>query len=225
MRRIRKGAQPRELAAWRRRIRPRGFIPPWGQLTNPPSGAMRDALATEQRQLCCYCTGSIVAGNFHIEHFCPRAADRTFTYIWFNLLASCQGGDPDIVGPRRHCGAAKDNWFVVGVTVDPRRAGVEALFRFPLSGKIFPAKHLDANRYRAVDTTITKLNLNAPSLVSRRAAILSRANMDVVSLDRATWRRRYLEEQDGQLQEFWPALNYNFELHWATLLTLGPPTA
>ena len=175
---------------------------------------MRVQLAEEQRQLCCYCTGAITRGNFHIEHFCPRDADDKLTYTWSNLLASCQGLGSDLVDTRRHCGAAKDNWFVEGTTVSPLKAGVESLFRFPLSGKMYPNKDLCPATYAAVDLTISHLHLNAPSLVARRAEILARAALDTGAIDCAAWRTRYLNEHDGKLQEFWPALSYNFTRHW-----------
>lgn len=216
MKRIRKGSEPPELAAFRTAIRPLGAIPHWRLLADPPSSAMREQLAHEQRQICCYCTGTIARGNFHIEHFCPRDSDDKLTYIWSNLLASCQGGGAaDLIDNRRHCGAAKSNWFDPAIIVNPLKAGVEALFRFPLSGKICPDKGLDPDRYEAVDTTITNLNLNAPSLVDRRSELLTKAAQDANALDRAAWCDRYLAEHNGQFQEFWPALNYNYQKLWS----------
>ena len=116
---------------------------------------------------------------------------------------------------RRHCGDAKANWFVENVTVDPTTAVVESLFRFPLSGKIFPSKTLQPIQYNAVDTTIAKLNLNAPSLVARRSALLAKATADSYTLDRASWRSCYLDLQGDQCKEFWPALHYNYTKHWS----------
>lgn len=175
---------------------------------------MRAHLARDQRYICCYCTGTIARGNFHIEHFCPRDADERLTYIWSNLLASCQGGRGGLVDGRRHCGAAKDNWFEQDMMVSPLKAAVEGLFRFPLSGKVFPDKGLAQQRYAAVELTITNLHLNAPSLVGRRSEILAKAAQDVGSMSRAEWHNFYLGEHDGKLQEFWPALNYNYAKVW-----------
>lgn len=225
MKQIRKGAEPAELATWRATIRPTGSIPPWRDLSDPPSSAMRDQLSHEQRQICCYCTGTIAHGNFHIEHFCPRDADRRLTYTWSNLLASCQGGGADLIDNRRHCGAAKDNWFDPAITVNPLTSGVEALFRFPLNGRIYPNKSLDAVKYAAVDTTISNLHLNAPSLVERRSELLTKAAQDAVALDRNAWRDRYLAEHDSQLQEFWPALNYNYHKLWSARFAASMPAA
>lgn len=214
MKHIRKGAQPPELAAWKRSIRPKGSIPAWN-LPNPPRNTIRDLLTFEQLQLCCYCCGTIANGNFHIEHFCPRDGYEELTYTWKNLLASCQGGGDHMIDTRRHCGSAKDNWYVNDVTVDPRSAQVTRLFRFPFTGKIFPSKYLDPDTYAAVLLTIEKLNLCAPSLVSRRAALLEQANSHSLAMDRPMWLARYLNVHNRKLQEFWPALNYNYKLHWS----------
>jgi uncharacterized protein (TIGR02646 family) len=178
---------------------------------------MRATLAREQKDICCYCNGSIAAGNFHIEHFCPRDADHSLTYVWANLLASCQGGAAGLIRTRRHCGDAKANWFEAGVTVNPTLRGVEALFRFPLTGKIFPAKNLDAAVSAAVELTIDHLHLDAPSLVERREAMLRLAGGDVSNMDRHAWKGFYLGEHDGRLQEFWPALSYNYTKLWSAL--------
>lgn len=215
MRRIYKVAEPAAFAAWKAAWVPPGIAPAW-DLPDPPRSEMRAALEVEQRRLCCYCVGSISSGAYHIEHFRPRSLFAHLTYQWPNLLASCQGlsGVKNLVDTRRHCGAAKDNWFGEGVTVDPTRPPVEALFRFPLTGKVFAAKTLDALQKNAVETTIEMLNLNAPVLVGRREAQLSKASADVQILGRAAWHDRYLKEHVGQLQEFWPALKYNFEKLW-----------
>lgn len=218
MKRIRKGAQPADLAIWRSAIRPRGFIPPWNSRPDQPNEILRESLSREQLQLCCYCTGSIARGNFHIEHFCPRnprTGDPALTYVWRNLLASCQGGGGDALTPtRKYCGAGKEDWYEAGVTVDPRQVGVEALFRFSLTGKIYPAKKLPKATHDAVELTIVKLGLDAPSLKERRSAILSRAATDTLVLSHAEWVSRYLSIHDGQFQEFWPALNDNYIRTW-----------
>ena len=215
MRRIYKGAEPPALAAWKAGWTPAGVAPPWDEIPDPPRSQLRAALEADQRSLCCYCTGSIGNGAYHIEHFRPRNPYAHLTYEWSNLLASCQGaGGQDLVKERRHCGDPKGNWFEEGFTVDPTRPPVEALFRFPLTGKVAATKTLDSSRKNAVETTIKMLNLNAPALIARREAQLSRANEDARKLRHGEWCDLYLREQHGRLQEFWPALRYNYEKLW-----------
>lgn len=218
MRRIRKAAEPPSLANWREAIRPRGAIPPWDTLPGHVGSDMRNALLGEQLKLCCYCTGSIARGNFHIEHFCPRdpgTGNPKLTYVWSNLLASCQGGAiPHLTSTRRHCGEAKGNWFDPLLTISPTETGVESKFRFNLRGKVVPARGLEEDVRRAVDLTITNLNLNAPSLVDRREALISQAATDSRDLDHGAWRAKYLDLHAGALQEFQPALEDLYRRVW-----------
>ncbi len=221
MRRICKGSEPSELAAWRAALRPRNAVPPWETFGDPPRGAVRTRLAADQAQLCCYCTATIADGSYHIEHFRPRAYYPALTYRWENLLASCQtyrhaSVASEIVETQLHCGDAKGNWFEQGVTVDPQYPDVEAWFRYPLSGMVAASKQLSAECFTHVDTTITKLNLNAPSLVARRRILLARAGEDAASMHRDRWLERYLSTRgDASLQEFWPALSYNYQKLWS----------
>lgn len=224
MRRVRKAQEPAAFRNWRDQIRPRGFIPPWNDFPNPARGSVRAQLSADQAEICCYCCASIANGNFHIEHFRPRQTFERFTYQWRNLLASCESWqqsslDGAIVETQLHCGKAKANWFEEGVTVDPQKAGVELLFRFRLDGTIFPSKTL-RSRYAKIERTINELRLNAPSLIARRANLLAQAGLDATKMSRNVWIRRYLDQRgDGSVQEFWPALRYNFDLHWCKILS------
>ncbi|MEY2925700.1 MAG: hypothetical protein RL367_177 [Pseudomonadota bacterium] len=213
-------AEPDLLRAWKATIRPRTRVPDWQEFGPPASDAVRIALASDQGQICCYCMGTIANGAFHIEHFRPRSAFERQTYRWKNLLASCEGyRHPNVNGvvvdSQRQCGAAKENWFRSGVTIDPQATGVESHFRYRLDGKIAAAKSLPKARKNAVNESIDHLNLNAPALVERRKQLLAQAAESFVKMSRADWRAKYLAVGgEGRLQEFWAALNYNFTKHW-----------
>jgi hypothetical protein len=67
----------------------------------------------------------------------------------------------------------------------------------------------------AVEETIRRLNLNAPSLVERRGQLLELASESFEELERAEWRAKYLDAPaGGPFQEFWGARSYNFAKHW-----------
>jgi uncharacterized protein (TIGR02646 family) len=190
---------------------------------DPPRSAVRGQLSIDQGHICCYCSGGIARGNFHIEHFRPRdpaGPYQNLTYRWANLLASCQTSSfaavkDVVIVTQLHCGDAKGNWFEQHVTVSPLQRGVESLFRYTLRGKVFPSKAL-RSRKASVQTTIDKLNLNAPVLVARRERLLKQADEDASIMSRANWLAHYLRPNaNGLLQEFWPALRYNYEKHWS----------
>jgi uncharacterized protein (TIGR02646 family) len=220
VKRIRKSVEPAPLVAWKASLRPRTFIPDWEDFDPGARSAVRVTLHADQGQICCYCMGSIANGAFHIEHFKPRNAFEHLTYSWLNMLASCEGySRPDVNGvlieSQLQCGQYKDNWFEAGVTIDPLRANVEKHFRFRLDGRIAAEKSLSPQGKAAVDETIRRLNLNAPSLIERRKQLLILASDSFKEMGRAEWRAKYLRTPaGGPFQEFWSALAYNFNKHW-----------
>jgi hypothetical protein len=120
-----------------------------------------------------------------------------------------------VVETQRHCGDAKNSWFEEGVTVDPQRADVERLFRFPLTGKIAANKRLSQERSAAAEGMIEKLRLNAPSLVARRRNLLALAAQHANEMTRIEWVNSYIAQRpDGSFQEFWSALHYNYTKIW-----------
>jgi uncharacterized protein (TIGR02646 family) len=220
VRHIYKSAEPAELLAWKVGKNWQGNPPPWLTLSSGASGAIRTTTSSDQRELCCYCTGTIGTGAFHIEHFRPQTSYPQLRFAWLNLLASCESykkesfeGEP--VETQLHCGHRKGDWFEEGITTDPQFANVEMKFRYPLSGKITPNKSLNAVDYAAVQTTIDNLNLNAPSLQLRRRASLAQAAKDANTISKEEWLARYLPDDAASLPEFWAALKYNYEKHWA----------
>lgn len=224
MKRIRKGDEPPALKDWKRGKNWRAAPPNWDDFVGPPRGAVRESTSKDQGWICCYCCADISGGAYHIEHFQPQGEYLFKRYDWRNLLASCQGvGTPQPEGvpvdSQRHCGHAKDDWFDANLMVDPQRAGVEGSFRFPLNGQVYPNKTLSAERSAAVEETIKRLNLRAPSLVARRRGVLTTATADADQMSDADWRRHYLEPNDqGAFQEFWPALSYNYNRLWRDML-------
>ena len=220
MKRIYKSAEPAALLAWKVGKNWQGNPPLWNELSAEASESVRITTSTDQRQLCCYCSGSIGIGAFHIEHFRPQKSNAPLRFAWGNLLASCESfkmeafeGEP--VETQLHCGHRKADWFEEGVTQDPQSANVESRFRYPLTGKVAPNKALDKAEYDAVQLTIDKLNLNAPARQMRRRRILTQAVVAAESLSKAEWLSIYLPENAASLPEFWPALKYNYDTQLA----------
>ncbi len=221
MRRIRKSAEPSTFTAWCKGIKRPRPIPLWSTFPDPPRADVRRLLLNDQVHLCCYCCSSISNGSFHIEHFRPRKLFPHLTYNWPNFLASCEGWQQNeqseyTVETQRHCGASKDNWFQDGVTVDPQAADADSLFIYRLDGQVFARKTLAEQLKNSVELTIRRLNLDAPSLRARRAAILAQASLDAAKMTKADWVKHYLSlRPNGASQEFAPALQYNFDKHWS----------
>jgi uncharacterized protein (TIGR02646 family) len=219
VKRIYKSPEPAALIAWKVGRDWQGNPPPWNELSKTASTAIINTASCDQAQLCCYCTGSISNGACHIEHIQPQgvAIYANLRFAWPNLLASCQGlplpgeATKNLVKTQRHCGHSKGNWFDPALTINPTN-DVTGLFRFELDGRIKPHEALGDELSGAVQTSIDKLNLDAPSLRARRAEVLGVAAADAEEMDDANWRAEYLDAgPDGSFNEFWPALNYNYE--------------
>jgi uncharacterized protein (TIGR02646 family) len=224
VKRIRKGDEPAALSAWKVGKNWQANPPDWSEFPIAPREAVRQATSSEQGWICCYCCADIGAGDFHIEHFHPQGDYPAKRYEWRNLLASCEGvgvalPEGVLIESQKHCGHAKGDWFDAVLMADPQRAGIEGAFRFPLTGEVHPNKSLSAEQKAAVEETIRKLNLRAPSLVARRREVLAAATADADQMSDADWRQRYLElNNQGAFQEFWPALAYNYQRIWRGML-------
>lgn len=127
---------------------------------------LRKALSQEQGYICCYCCQKLDPNNSHIEHIRPRESYDHLSLDHNNLLVSCQGklqkNEP------RHCGMAKDAWFDEDLMVSPLSINCEEFFEYSLAGEILPTK--DANRGKAAEETIHRLQLNSLKLQAMRQA-------------------------------------------------------
>ncbi len=163
MKHIQKAAEPIELTEFRNRWVATGTMPTWRDLEGeaPLVEALRRHLFAEQGYVCCYCSRRLIANDNHIEHLVPRDdtyGDSSLTFVWSNLLASCQAnlmkGDP------RHCGIAKGNWYDSRFMVSPLEPTCEKRFHFELDGRIRPLRDDDPGAAE----TIRHLNLDGPHL-------------------------------------------------------------
>ncbi len=128
--------------------------------------ALRHALVTEQRGLCCYCMGRIQNGpmTMKIEHWHCRSRypDEELTYR--NLLGACLGGNGQ---PRRlqHCDTRKGDQDLRFNPADPAHH-IETRIRYEVDGSIRADDEEFDQQLEGV------LNLNLPFLKNNRKGIL-----------------------------------------------------
>lgn len=173
MRRIEKGPEPACLEEIRQTP---------GVNWNSASGKqeIRDALWAEQRGLCAYCMSRLKksAEGMKIEHFIPRAEDKTLWFAWSNLLGVCLG-DVGVEGmaDRYHCDTHRGHLPTEKqeLHVHPARFPPDAgkLFSCTREGELIPAKSLDEQTKERIHDTIRNLNLNISRLKSNRKAVLT----------------------------------------------------
>jgi uncharacterized protein (TIGR02646 family) len=128
MRAIVKGAEPPSLTAHRKR--------PYCNYGNCDKDALRDALVTEQRGLCCYCMGRIHNSfdTMKIEHWRSQTRYPAEQLNYRNLLGACLGGHgqpPDF----QHCDTRKGDRDLQWNPADPAHH-IETRIRYEMDGSI-----------------------------------------------------------------------------------------
>jgi uncharacterized protein (TIGR02646 family) len=176
MRRITKGPEPAEVAAWKEQ---NATTPQNLTYTNMPKTAARAQMLTEQGYLCAYTMLRIDAQNeCHIEHIEPQNQSPNRSIDCSNMLACFPGNVPPPgwtpqfpYGAQSKGGShVNDNNFV-----SPLHKDVELRFTYTASGAV---KGTDATDLAAA-STIQMLNLNDSQLSDlRKAAIEERVFAD-----------------------------------------------
>ena len=159
MRAIIKGAEPSSLTAHR-------LTPHCNYDNYPHKDALRHALVTEQRGLCCYCMGRIHNGptTMKIEHWQCQAGYPAEQLSYHNLLGACLGGaeQPPLL---QHCDTRKGDRDLRWNPADAAHR-IEARGRYEMDGSI---RADDA----AFDAQLQDvLNLNLAVLRNNRKGVL-----------------------------------------------------
>ena len=158
MRTITKGPEPRSLTAHRL-----GLHCDYDNYGD--KAALRKALVTEQRGLCCYCMGRIRddPASMKIEHWRCQAHHSAEQLQYRNLLGACLGGEGQ-PPCRQHCDTRKGDRDLRWNPADPDHR-VAARVCYKADGRI--GSHEDA-----FDTELNDvLNLNLALLRNARRAV------------------------------------------------------
>ena len=160
MRAITKGPEPPSLTAHRK-------SPPCDYDNYGAKDDLRFALVTEQRSLCCYCMGRIIAGptTMKIEHWRSQRRYPHEQLNYRNILGACLGGDGQ---PRhlQHCDTRKGERDLRWNPADPAHH-IETRVRYELDGTI-KSDHAD------FDGQLNEvLHLNLAVLRNSRKAVLN----------------------------------------------------
>ncbi len=159
MRAILKGPEPPSLTAHRQ-----ASHSDYGNYRD--KDALREALVSEQRGLCCYCMGRIRpdANEMKIEHWRCQARYPDEQLNYRNLLGACPGGEGR-PPPFQHCDTRKGDDDLRWNPADSAHA-IEAWVRYRLDGAI---ESDDKTFNVQLDKT---LNLNLAFLKNNRKGVL-----------------------------------------------------
>ena len=201
MRAITKGAEPPSLTAHR--------LTPYCNYDNyADRDALRNALATEQRGLCCYCMDRIRSGleTMKIEHWRCQVRHPGEQLNYRNLLGACPGGKGQ-PAHLQHCDTRKADR---DLQWNPANAAhsIETRVRYEPDGSI-----------RANDAVFDEqlhqvLNLNLPLLMNNRKVILDAVldwwNGEKARIGGPVPRNRFVRERnrytagDGEITPYCP---------------------
>ena len=157
MRAITKGREPRSLTAHRQAAHS-----DYGNYQD--KDALREALVTEQRGLCCYCMGRIRPDKMKIEHWRCQARYPDEQLSYRNILGACRGGEGE-PPPLQHCDTRKDDADLRWNPADPAHA-IEARVRYDDDGTIKSDDETFNNQLNEI------LNLNLAILKNHRKFVL-----------------------------------------------------
>lgn len=131
---------------------------------------LREALVSEQQGICCYCMRRIrpAEADMKIEHWHAQSPNKypEEQLDYGNLLGACRGGH----GKRKkdqHCDTRKGDADLTFNPANPAH-NVEAMFRFPGSGRIEAFNNDQGLQAQLEDI----LNLNHSTLIKNRKAVL-----------------------------------------------------
>ena len=159
MRPITKGPEPPSLTAHRQ-------TPFSGYDNYGDRDAIRRALVTEQREICCYCMGRIREDPraMKIEHWHCQSRYPGEQLVYRNLLGACLGGKGQ---PQRlqYCDTRKGDQDLLWNPADPAHH-IDTRVRYEADGRI-------RSDEQAFDSQINQvLNLNLPFLKNNRKGLL-----------------------------------------------------
>jgi uncharacterized protein (TIGR02646 family) len=159
MRAITKGAEPPSLTAHRKTQH-------CDYDNYADKEALRHALVTEQRGICCYCMGRIHNGpdTMKIEHWHSRRYYPAEQLNYRNLLGACMGGHGQQTD-FQHCDTRKGDRELQWNPADPDHH-IETRVRYEVDGSI-------RSDEAAFNTQLDDvLNLNLPVLRNNRKGVL-----------------------------------------------------
>ena len=137
---------------------------------------IKKELLSSQGECCAYCEKKIDIESSHIDHYFSRNLFANLTYKKDNLYLSCMD--------KKHCGIAKDSLpkckeIDIKETIKPDQLingkYIENFLFYAKEGEIrvLLLDELSPHDVKKLENTISKLNLNDPSLVNERKRLFS----------------------------------------------------
>lgn len=210
MKHIEKQSEPDDFVRWKQKY-PDATYSDLGRDKKYPGAqkarwCLRASLVNEQKGLCCYCETRIDNGDFHVEHFYPKA-EGLFPALqleYLNLHACCRkqasGGVDD------YCGHKKANQFSPNL-ISPLMPDCSKHFQYDMAGGVVGVDVMGSE-------TVSILNLNSILLQRSRKNLIEYFE-DLNDSEYSDEIARHLDPDANPLGEFYTTIEY---LHEKNLL-------
>ncbi len=139
--------------------------------------------------LCPYCERKVKLENSHIEHIKPRGKFQKLTFVYNNLIVSCNAPDT--------CGQYKNNKWK-NTFINPVEENPTPYFHYSANGKIKEDNEYNNEKDKVKDT-VSILNLNHSSLVDIRRTLFQQLNR---------YPKEYIESADKFFSDFPSFIRY-----------------
>lgn len=205
MKYVQKGQEPQSFTNWKN-VANDNWQPTYDDLSGLEKKDVKDALISEQGEICCYCEVKLKYDDSHIEHLNPQSNSVQGRLDFNNMLCSCQQkldkGEP------LHCGNSKGDEII---PITPLMPDCETKFTYTMDGQI---SHTDEDSV----VTIKYLQLDIDKLNKlRESAIDSILYLDPIAKDELLpeeesklFAQNYLQKNNGQYNEFYTTIKYLF---------------
>lgn len=164
----------------------------WGHFRSWKKQETKSRCLGEQYYLCGYSEVDLSAEalargqeiGMHLEHVEPKSKNPQRTFDHTNLIVS--GIDDSktrkLVKEDVFGGHAKLKWYDDNLFISPLHVDCSRYFHYESTGKVIPKINLSAPEKEQAQTTIDKLNLNAPVLVNWRSVWLKELEFEMSKL-------------------------------------------
>lgn len=155
----------------------------WNNLSIEDKSQIRDRLNLAQNFQCAFCERKFDQKlKSHIDHFLNKHSYPQYEFYWNNLFNSCNNNDT--------CGHFKDspkNTFLTLNIINPDKDEPIDYLTCWISGEIAPTENIKLVDRTLANSTINRLNLNAPRLKSLRKMYLNILEKELEEIEKCNF--------------------------------------
>jgi uncharacterized protein (TIGR02646 family) len=198
-----KGDEPKSFTEWKA-LANDDWKPTYDQLSGQVKKDVKNALITEQGNICCYCERKLSYDDSHIEHLNPQCSSSEGQLDFQNMLCSChkhlKKKEP------LYCGNSKGDDILL---ITSLQKNCEEKFTYTEDGYINFTDSDSEQTIKSLQLSIDKLNDLRKQVIE--PFIIDPMTMDEISdVEAKKFANEYLKIKDGKFNEFYTTIKYLF---------------